>query len=251
MKVSKQNIKFFTGRSQFRMKLNHRAADSEADKANWNGLIPTEIPPSSDEFDYDTFDDFTVGARNIKPTPSSLDYRDHGFVTHVKDQGPTCGSCYAFSAACAFEGQIKKIQNRSVVLSEQNVVDCSQAYGNYGCGGGTMEAAMRYAQLNPGMANDTWYPNSGNDDACYYEPSMMAAKIRSYAFVRGSEELVRKALVAVGPLAVGMKGDLDSFYFYAGGIFDDVACVGPLNHAVCLVGECVMGCELWVAEYRG
>lgn len=34
--------------------------------------------------------------------PDSIDWRDRGYVTSVKDQGPTCKSSWAFSAVSQY-----------------------------------------------------------------------------------------------------------------------------------------------------
>jgi C1A family cysteine protease len=52
----------------------------------------------------------------------------------VKNQG-MCASCWAFATVAAFESLLL-IKGKNVLLSEQQLVDCSSKYGNKGCHGG-------------------------------------------------------------------------------------------------------------------
>lgn len=72
-------------------------------------------------------------------------------------QGP-CGSCWAFSAVGALEGQLKKATGLLTSLSSQNLLDCSQKYGNYGCNGGFMTNAFEYVIQNHGIESEVTYP---------------------------------------------------------------------------------------------
>lgn len=86
------------------------------------------------------------------------------------------------------------------------------------------------------------YPYESRDAKCRFNISksilLSDLKLSSYASLSSdNENLWLDALYTIGPIAVGMNADLDSFFSYGSGIFFDEKCdETSLNHAVLLVG---------------
>ena len=171
-----------------------------------------------------------------KNIPQSLDWRAKGYVTNVKNQ-QQCGSCWAFSAVGAIEGQQAKKTNNLVSLSEQNLVDCSYSYGCYGCNGGWPEAAMRYVINNTGIDTEDSYPYTASDSECDYNKTTSGATIsKTVNITQGNMTDLYLALGNIGPISVAIDAD-DDLQFYKSGIYKSEICSSEfLNHAVLAVG---------------
>ncbi|RXN38334.1 cathepsin S-like protein [Labeo rohita] len=181
--------------------------------------------------------------------PDSLDWRDKGYVTSVKNQGK-CGSCWAFSAVGALEGQLKKTTGKLVSLSPQNLVDCSSKYGNKGCKCGSKRAAFEYVIANGGIDSESSYPYKGVQGPCRYNPSKRAAKCTKYKKVRrGDEEALKQAVVSIGPISVSIDASRPQFKLYRSGIYRDPSCTNKTNHAVLVVGYGARaGQDFWLVK---
>lgn len=168
--------------------------------------------------------------------PNSIDWRASGMVTDVKDQGQ-CGSCWAFSAVGAIEGQHAKVTGSLVSLSEQNLVDCAGSYNCDGCDGGWPDKAMDYVINNGGIDTESSYSYEGVDDTCHYNKSLSGANISKVVQIQyGSMRSLYDALGTVGPISVAIDAEND-FQFYKSGIFTSTTCSKTmLDHAVLAVG---------------
>merc|ERR1711928_61161 len=150
--------------------------------------------------------------------PSSVDWRNQGLVTGVKDQGQ-CGGCWSFSAPGALEGQYFRKTGQLISLSEQNLIDCSSSYGNHG------------------VDTESSYPYEGRDASCRYSSAYRGATCTGYVSIRRNDENdLLNAVGSVGPVSVSLYASTQGFQFYSSGVYVDSSCPKTINHAVLAVG---------------
>lgn len=142
-------------------------------------------------------------------------------MTAVKDQGQ-CGSCWAFSAIGAIEGQYERASGKLESLSEQQLVDCSSSFGNEGCNGGLMDNAFRYVKKAGGVDKESDYPYiSGHTEHagfCKFKSNVSVAKVTGLVDIKsGDEEELMEALAYNGPISIAIDAELTSFMMYHGG----------------------------------
>lgn len=170
---------------------------------------------------------------------TGVDWREKGVVTPVKNQGD-CGSCWAFSTTGSLEAQHHLSGQPLVSLSEQNLMDCSQAkpYGNMGCLGGTMDKAFQYIIANKGVDTESSYPYlAQTETSCRFNASTVGATMSSYVDVPINEMALTEACEKIGPISVAIDAGWISFRFYKSGVYFEPQCsTTKLNHGVLLIG---------------
>ncbi|XP_050296021.1 cathepsin L isoform X2 [Anthonomus grandis grandis] len=234
-KVAKHNQRFEKGEVTFKLGLNKYADLLHHEFVSLlNGFNRTKngIVKGSDRLESATF---------IPPAhvtlPDTVDWREHGAVTPVKDQGH-CGSCWSFSATGALEGQNFRKTKKLVSLSEQNLIDCSTRYGNNGCNGGLMDNAFRYIKDNGGIDTEESYSYKAEDEKCHYNPKNKGATDVGFIDIEsGNEDALKAAVATVGPVSIAIDASHEAFQLYSSGVYVDPSCSSQdLDHGVLAVG---------------
>nr|ANK58238.1 cathepsin F [Haliotis discus discus] len=180
-------------------------------------------------------------------TPKAFDWRDHGAVTPVKNQGQ-CGSCWAFSTTGNIEGQWQIKNKRLISLSEQELVDCDKL--DEGCNGGLPSNAYMSIMKLGGLETEGDYKYDGEDEKCTFNKSEVVVKISGAVNISSNEDDMASWLAQNGPISIGINANAMQFYF--GGISHpwSIFCnPKSLDHGVLIVGYGVEGSEpYWIVK---
>ncbi|KMT04501.1 hypothetical protein BVRB_8g181670 [Beta vulgaris subsp. vulgaris] len=171
--------------------------------------------------------------QNLTDMPPSLDWREQGAVTPIKDQGQ-CGCCWAFSTVAAVEGLNQINTGQLISLSEQELVDCVQ--DSNGCYGGSMTNGFEYIKQNQGLSTEDEYQYQATQGQCGATyPSDNAVTIEGYQRIPPNDEETLMQAVSQQPISIGIDANGFEFLNYNGGVFNG-ECGQQINHAVTIVG---------------
>lgn len=174
--------------------------------------------------------------RNIRSIPKAsvdVDWVAQGKVAPVKDQAQ-CGSCWAFSAIGSVE-TLHAIQSGTLTrYSEQELVDCSEGFGNDGCDGGWMDNGFDYI-IQYGISTEEDYPYTAKDQKCMDTSDFQKYMIGGYVDVPENNNNKLYDALNVNSVSVAVDAEDNAFYFYKGGII--AKCATDLDHGVLLVAS--------------
>lgn len=177
--------------------------------------------------------------------PGSQDWRAHGVVTPVKNQG-NCDSSWAFAVTGLVEGDNAIRTGTLRSLSEQELVDCTGSPS--GCAGGSPIDALRTLIANGGLASESTYPYTARGGVC--KQSVPVATIPGAGRVPRGDELSLQGYVARGPVLALIDASQPSFANYKGGLYNEPACrTNNPTRAVLIVGYGTMnGQDYWLVK---
>lgn len=206
----------------FTMGLNQFSAlTSEEFSAKFNGYENVQKPKS-----------FTI--LDTTNLPSSVNWTAAGAVTSIKNQGE-CGSCWSFSTCGSMEGLNAILNNQLISLSEQQIMDCSYEYGNFGCDGGDMTRALEYTAAK-GLESLSDYPYTAkNSIFCKYNKSEVVFQNTGHTNVPPKNVTQLMAAVVQQPISVAVQADQAAWQHYQSGIVTS-NCGQMLDHGVLVVG---------------
>uniref|UniRef100_A0A7N0UTK6 Uncharacterized protein n=1 Tax=Kalanchoe fedtschenkoi TaxID=63787 RepID=A0A7N0UTK6_KALFE len=212
-------------------------------EAKYTGLL---AKPKDDLIDHASDD--TYLDQELRGAPASVDWRDKGAVTGVKNQ-LLCGSCWAFAVVASVEGITKIKTGKLISLSEQELVDCD-VKGQHGCKYGQLDKAYEWIIENKGLVTEEAYPYKGIKGECKLKVAgSPAANISGYKRVPANNEKALQLAVAKQPVVVAVDSNSDAFKYYGDGILSGNLGTN-LTHAIVIVGygSLADGTKYWIAK---
>jgi hypothetical protein len=168
----------------------------------------------------------TLGA----PIAGSVDWRTHGVVTPVKNQGG-CLSSYAFSTTGAVEGFYAINEGSLRSFSEQQIVDCS---ANDACNGGTVPVSLQYIINQGGIAQEFNYPYTARQGTCR-SVSQVNVQVTEFIQVPPKDEIALAMQVEQQPVSA-MISIGPWFQSYSGGVINPDCSADTEYQNVLIVG---------------
>jgi cathepsin L len=186
---------------------------------------------------------------NLK-VPDTVDWRDKGYVTPVKNQGQ-CEACWAFAALGAIEGQYFNATGKLVSFAAQQLVDCAGEEGGLGCVGGFAYNGFDYAKAVGGVEAEDSYPYEDDDNKCRFDVTKALAKVTGYTNITSKDEnALQQAVATIGPITVAIDSSHPSFQLYKSGIYHQLFCSEKvLDRSLLVVGYGIdSGKDYWLVK---
>ncbi|MCE5315685.1 MAG: lectin like domain-containing protein [Armatimonadota bacterium] len=204
-------------------------AESGAD--GFFGLVPEPfVLPTSSKNNISAFGD--IASSSI---PSSYDLRTTGKLTSVKNQGTTCGSCWAFATCGSLESSL--LPDESWNFSENNLKN-NHGFNYTCCNGGNRAMSTAYLARwdGPMLESDDPY----DDSSCTSPTGLSPAKhVQDVVFIPNRTGSLDNSAIKT---AVMTYGAIYTSFYYSSSYYKSAnkayyySTATSSNHAVCIVG---------------
>ena len=223
---------------------------TEGERQGWLGIPANQSDPEA-RSDMPVLGAPTTAEVNL----GAFAVQKHWEVTKPRNQG-SCGSCWAFAAVGALEGQHLKHHGEYREFSEQSILDCTfERYATKdGCKGGWTTSAIDWVKSSAvsGTSFHGYLPTrqdnqyEGEDQVCRDAtrpyPNALKRGKPSYRTAQPSERTnagLLKNIALSGPLSVYIWSSWQ-LQFYQVGLYGGTGCGGiaprDMNHAVTATG---------------
>ncbi|CAH1994065.1 unnamed protein product, partial [Acanthoscelides obtectus] len=150
-------------------------------------------------------------AGNAVSITASLTVANGLFLKYPKK----AASCSGLAGAS--EGHHYRKTGQLPDISVQNLIDCTEPYGNSGCNGGLMIPVYEYIEDNEGVGSEKSYPFEEKARECRFKRQNAQIPV-------GDEKALELAVGTVCPASVGIDAGRPTFQFYVDGIYDESTC---------------------------
>lgn len=122
-------------------------------------------------------------------------------------------------------------------VSEQDIVDCTDEYGNAGCGGGWMHTAFQWLHDHNGYVAEENYPYKAMPEICKHNATAKIGPVIEFVRIAaGNESDILHAVATVGTVSTAFNAGNPQYVHYSSGIIDMPDCGDRPTHAVLIVG---------------
>lgn len=124
--------------------------------------------------------------------------------------------------------------NSQVIMSEQELVDCSSSTGNQGCSGGWYFWSYDWLRTHYTM-KESDYKYTARDGSCKYDATKGVTKVSSYGQSKGTNAILNQ--LNKQPVNVAVAAGNSVFGTYRSGIVTaSSGCPTNIDHAILAVG---------------
>ncbi len=171
---------------------------------------------------------------SCRPNAARFSWKPETGPSEIRDQ-KSCGSCWVFSAAAAYEGSWRARNQSPVDLSEQEALNCTPEGS---CQAGGWYYWVFKTMMSRGVTDETTLPYENRQRVCVGKASKYRAA--TWNFVTADHTIpspkeIKTSLCESGPVSAAMYVT-DAFQNYVSGVFNEDANAKGVNHAVTIVG---------------